>query len=208
MLKYENQARREGFRIIIGVDEAGRGPLAGPVVASAVFLKKKKFQSKIFDSKQLSAPKREEAFHEILEKAYWGVGIVSEAGIDSLNILQATYVAMARAVRQLIRRLPASVSEEKNFVKNACILVDGNSFNTDLPYAYRTIIGGDALSLSIAAASIIAKVTRDRLLNAYDKIFPQYGFSRHKGYSTEEHRAAIRKYGFSAIHRKTFRSSP
>ena len=207
MLKYENQAYREGFRLVIGVDEAGRGPLAGPVVASAVLLNQRKFRNTIYDSKQISGQKREEALHEILEKAYFGVGIVSETGIDSLNILEATYVAMARAVRQLIRRLPASMAKEKGFSKSICILVDGNSFKTDLPYAYRTIIGGDALSLSIAAASIVAKVTRDRFLDAYDKIYPQYGFGRHKGYSTEEHREAIRKHGFSVIHRKTFHPS-
>ncbi len=206
MLKYENQARRDGFRIVIGIDEAGRGPLAGPVVASAVLLKQKRFKTEVRDSKKLSPEKREEAFHEILENAYFGIGIISEAGIDSLNILQASYAAMNLSVRHLIGRLPSKI-KGNNFVKSVCLLVDGNAFTTDLPYAYRAIINGDNLSLSIAAASIIAKVTRDRLLGAYDKVFPGYGFRRHKGYSTEEHRAAIRQHGFSPIHRKTFHAS-
>ena len=205
MLEYENLAKKKGFRIIIGVDEAGRGPLAGPVVASAVFLKEKKFRNKIRDSKKISPLLREKAFHEILEKAYVGIGIISEVGVDSLNILKATHAAMATAVRHLISRLPKETARKKNFKKKTCILVDGNSFKTDLPYVFRTIVGGDDLSLSIACASIVAKVTRDHLLNAYDKIFPQYGFRKHKGYPTKSHRKAIEEHGLSPIHRRTFR---
>ncbi len=207
MFYYENKAKEKGFRIIIGVDEAGRGPLAGPVVASAIFLKEKKFQNKICDSKKISARQREKAFVEIFEKAYVGIGIVNESVIDSVNILKATYAAMSLAVANLVSRLPPSKFARRDMRKKICVLVDGNSFQTDLPYAYKTIIGGDNLSLSIACASIVAKVTRDRMLSIYDQIFPQYGFKKHKGYPTLDHRRAIAKYGLSLIHRRTFHAS-
>ena len=205
MFRFENLARRKGFRLIIGIDEAGRGPLAGPVVASAVCLKKRNFRSKICDSKKINSRQREEAFEEILQNAYVGVGMMNESVIDTENILKATFLAMAQAVRQLIERFPASEIEQGNFRNDVCLLVDGNSFKTDLPYAYQTIIGGDDLSASIACASIVAKVTRDRILNIYDRVFPQYGFKQHKGYPTQAHRAAIQTHGLSLIHRKTFR---
>lgn len=195
LLKFEKKALDEGFSFVIGVDEAGRGPLAGPVVAAAVHLRDYEFQNTINDSKKLSPLQRERAFDEIRERSWVGVGIVSEAVIDSINILKATHQAMAFAVKDLIAKCPA---------QNVCLLIDGNSFKSDLPYAVRTIVGGDGLSLSIACASIIAKVTRDRILEEYDKTFPQYGFAKHKGYPTAEHKLAIRTHGLSPIHRKTF----
>lgn len=207
MLYYERKARKQGFRIIIGVDEAGRGPLAGPVVASAVFLKKNNFRNKIRDSKQLTPLQREKAFLEIFEKAYIGIGIINESVIDAINILQATHQAMSIAVTRLIAQLPYSRRTHKNFHRKVCVLVDGRSFQTNLPYAFKTIIKGDEKSLSIASASIIAKVARDRIIHMYDKVFPQYGFCRHKGYPTKAHRLAIREHGPSLIHRKTFKNS-
>ena len=208
MFHFENQASRRGFQFIIGIDEAGRGPLAGPVVACAVSLKKKKFQNKICDSKKISASQREKAFHEILENAYVGIGIMNEEVIDAQNILRATFLAMTLAVHRLIGQLPLRETNQKNFDREVCLLVDGNLFRTDLPYFYQTIIKGDDLSTSIACASIVAKVTRDRILNIYDRIFPQYGFKNHKGYPTFEHREAIKTHGLSPIHRKTFRHLP
>lgn len=204
MLTHEHQAKRDGYEFIIGVDEAGRGPLAGPVVAAAVLLHNTSFQNKIRDSKKLSSVQREKAFHEIQDKADIGIGIMSESVIDRHNILQATHEAMVMAVDQLfykinrIKRLPEDV------YRKSCALIDGNSSPADMPIACRTIIKGDNASLSIACASIIAKVTRDRILDTYDKIFPQYGFSRHKGYPTAEHKEALRQHGFSLIHRRTF----
>ncbi len=205
MFRFENQAHRKGFRLIIGIDEAGRGPLAGPVVASAVCLKRRKFRSKICDSKKINSRQREKAFHEILQNAYVGVGIMSESVIDAENILKATFHAMTQAVHRLIARLPLDEIKSQDLNRDVCLLVDGNSFKTDLPYAYQTIVGGDDLSASIACASIVAKVTRDRILNIYDRVFPQYGFKQHKGYPTKIHRAAIQTHGLSIIHRKTFR---
>ena len=205
MFRFENQARRKGFRLIIGIDEAGRGPLAGPVVASAVCLKKRNFRSKICDSKKINSHQREKAFHEILQNAYVGVGIMNESIIDTENILKATFHAMTQAVHRLIERLPAEETQRRDLNQDVCLLVDGNSFKTNLPYSYQTIVGGDDLCTSIACASIVAKVTRDRILNIYDRVFPQYGFKQHKGYPTQAHRAAIRTHGLSIIHRKTFR---
>ena len=207
MLYYENKAKEKGFEIIIGIDEAGRGPLAGPVVACAVALQNEKFQNKIADSKAISAQAREKAFHEIFDNAFVGIGIVNEKIIDHINILRATHVAMSIAVEQLIVKLRKSEKAQSDFNKKVCLLVDGNSFKSDLPYAYETIVNGDALSMSIASASIIAKVTRDRMLNIYDQVFPQYGFKRHKGYPTVAHRAAIHEHGLSPIHRRTFQFS-
>ena len=205
MFRFENLARRKGFRLIIGIDEAGRGPLAGPVVASAVCLKKRNFRSKICDSKKINPRQREKAFYEILENAYVGVSIMSESIIDTENILKATFHAMTQAVHRLIERLPADEIQQRDLNRDVCLLVDGNSFKTNLPYSYQTIVGGDDLSISIACASIVAKVTRDRILNIYDRVFPQYGFKQHKGYPTKAHRAAIQTHGLSIIHRKTFR---
>lgn len=207
MFYHENKAKRNGFQLIIGVDEAGRGPLAGPVVAAAVSLRSKRFQNKIDDSKKISPRQREKAYLEIFEKAHVGLGIISEAVIDATNILQATYLAMTLAVNQLIYKLPETKVQSGNFRDKICLLVDGPSFKTDLPYAYRAIVNGDQLSMSIASASIVAKVSRDRILNSYDRILPQYGFRNHKGYPTLAHKEAIKKFGLSFIHRKTFHYS-
>jgi len=204
LLKFENKAKQNGFSLVIGIDEAGRGPLAGPVVAAAVALKEFKFKNRIYDSKQLTPLQRETAYHEIFDNAYVGIGVMSESVIDIHNILQATFFAMSNAVNQLVARLPVKMREEAGFEKKICLLVDGNRFKSDLPYAFETVIDGDALSLSIAAGSIIAKVTRDRILKAYDRIFPHYGFSQHKGYATREHVAKIKEHGLSLIHRRSF----
>jgi ribonuclease HII len=206
-IDYENEVRAEGFDLIIGVDEAGRGPLAGPVVASAVALKSDQFQSKIGDSKAISAGQREKAFYEIYENAYVGVGVVSESVIDRGNILEATFLAMTNAVENVIANFLAAEEPNSGFQQKVCLLIDGNLFKTDLPYKYRTVVGGDSYVLSIACASIIAKVTRDRILNVYDSIYPQYGFKRHKGYPTKQHKEAISTHGLSLIHRRSFKHS-
>ena len=204
MLPLEKKARKDGFLVIIGIDEAGRGPLAGPVVASAVFLKEYKFKSKIADSKKISPQEREEAFHEIWQKAHVGVGIMNESVIDQINILQATYLAMNTAVRQLMVNLKIPQQNEEGFHKKVCLFVDGNRFKNEHPYTYKTIIDGDEFVLSIACASIVAKVIRDRILNIYDRVYPQYGFGRHKGYATLAHKRALKEYGPSVIHRRSF----
>lgn len=189
---------------MIGIDEAGRGPLAGPVVAAAVSLRTTHFSSKIGDSKSLTPAQRERACGEIWEKADVGIGVISETVIDRLNILQATFFAMANAVNQLTARLPEDSRPIAGDPGNVLLLVDGNLFRSELPYAYQTIVKGDSLSMSIACASIVAKVYRDRVLQAYDRIFPQYGFALHKGYPTLKHRAAIKQHGLSLIHRRSF----
>jgi ribonuclease HII len=202
-LIHETEAKNNGFRFILGVDEAGRGPLAGPVVAAAVCLKEFNFTCLIDDSKKMTAVAREEAFHQILDKGFIGIGFISEAGIDEINILNATFLAMEMAVHRLIYQIEKQ-EKPKALRKQVKILVDGNIFRTQLPYKYKTIIGGDGASLSIACASIVAKTYRDRMMVQYDRIFPQYGFKDHKGYATEFHRSAIAQYGPSRIHRRSF----
>ncbi len=206
MFDYENQAKRDGHEWIIGIDEAGRGPLAGPVVASAVALKNINFHTQIKDSKKLTANQRTKAFHEIYANAFVGVGIMSESVIDGINILQATFMAMRNAVEHLISQIPESKRKQKKFDRSVCLLVDGNAFKSGLPYAYKTVVGGDNLIFSIACASIVAKVTRDRILATYDQIFPEYGFKQHKGYPTVKHKQAIKQFGPSIIHRRSFQS--
>jgi len=206
MVGYEKKAIADGFRFIFGIDEAGRGPLAGPVVAAAVYLhsSRPRFKTTINDSKQMTARSREAAFHEILDHAVVGVGAVSETAIDHINILNASHHAMEFAVLHLVRRMPAELTTSRDFRRHVMLLVDGNIFRSKLPYSYRTIINGDAKCLSIACASIIAKVIRDRMMDHYDRVFPQYGFKQHKGYPTQEHRAAIREHGACRLHRKSF----
>ena len=205
MFETEDRIRlEEDFSLLVGVDEAGRGPLAGPVVAAAVCLKDQNFTVPIRDSKKLSARQRERAFHEIYENALVGVGIISETVIDQLNILEATYVAMTNAVNEVLSQIPHVVRQETNFNEKVCLLIDGGRFKSDLPYTFKTIVRGDTHVFSIACASIVAKVTRDRILEAYDRVFPQYGFKRHKGYPTAQHKLALRQWGPSMIHRKTF----
>ena len=204
MLAIEDKTRRAGFNLVIGVDEAGRGPLAGPVVAAAVALRRADFSVPVRDSKKLSHAQREEAFHEIYKRSYVGVGIISENVIDQNNILQATFFAMHNAVVNLIAWLSPVMTSQKNFAKTVCLLIDGNCFRSDLPYHYKTIIKGDERVLSIMCASVVEKVVRDRILNIYHRVYPGYGFNRHKGYATEGHKEAIRRLGPSLIQRRSF----
>jgi len=197
VLYYERKFKKKGYNLIIGVDEAGRGPLAGPVVAAAVVLSNHRFRNHIDDSKALTSKAREKAYLEIIEKSIFGVGIVSEKTIDKVNILAATRLAMQEAVLVLIDKL------HSRYTSRPQILVDGDvKLNIDLPFT--NIINGDSKSKSIASASILAKVTRDRIMSLYDKAFPKYGFCRHKGYPTKAHRRVLKKFGPCLIHRKTF----
>ena len=176
---------------ICGIDEVGRGPFAGPVVAGAVILPKDDPILYLNDSKKLSEKKREALYNEIMERAVaTGIGIVSPARIDEINILQATFLAMQRAL-------------DKLEVRPGLALIDGNRAK-DFGLPVRTIVKGDSLSASIAAASILAKVTRDRLMEELDEAYPQYGFAVHKGYGTKRHYEALREYGPCPIHRRTF----
>ena len=189
MAGYEKEY--EGYGCICGIDEAGRGPLAGPVAAGAVILPKDCRILYLNDSKKLSEKRREELFEEIKEKAVaWSVGIATPARIDEINILQATYEAMREAV--------AGLAVKPDVLLNDAVTIPG------LDILQVPIIKGDAKSLSIAAASILAKVTRDRMMAGYEEMFPGYGFARHKGYGTAAHIAAIREFGPCPIHRRTF----
>jgi len=190
MLYHERKAYKDGHKNIAGIDEAGRGPLAGPVVACALFLKHTRFNCRIDDSKKLTPAMRSLAYGEILEKALFGVGIISEKVIDRINIYNATKKAMRRALQNLS-------------VKPDIVLVDGN-IDLKAPCKKKHIIGGDSKSLSIACASIIAKVTRDRIMRKYHEKYPHYGFARHKGYGTREHMRLLLKHGPSPIHRRSF----
>jgi len=189
-LKYEQNLYEQGYQLICGVDEAGRGPLAGPVVAAAVIFKKGYNNIEINDSKTLSAKKREQLFEQIQQDALAiSISIVDHQMIDDMNILEAARYAMEDAVSKL------KVSPDY-------ILTD----YMDIKYQpYLAIKHGDRLSLSIAAASIVAKVTRDRMMLEYDKVYPNYGFKDHKGYGTKKHLEALHQYGPSPIHRKTFK---
>lgn len=192
MREFEELAWRQGYRTVAGVDEAGRGPLAGPVVAAAVVLDPARVIVGVDDSKKLTERKREELFSQIMESAVAvGVGIVDHEVVDRDNILQATLAAMEEAV--------AKLSAPPDF-----LLIDGIS-RIPLAVQQRTIKKGDSRSVSIAAASIIAKVTRDRLMVEYDLLYPGYGLAGHKGYGCQAHLDAIARLGPSPIHRKTFR---
>jgi len=192
MLEFEAISRRQGYRVIAGVDEAGRGPLAGPVVAAAVILADGQIIQEVDDSKKLSASRRDLLFDRILDEAVSvGVGMSDNQTVDRINILQATLRAMEAAVQSLS-------------VKPDCLLIDGISTML-LPLHQKTIKKGDSRSLSVAAASIIAKVTRDRLMAEYDRQYPGYGFAGHKGYGSAAHLAAIASLGPCPIHRITFR---
>jgi len=197
VLRYERKLKKLGFDLIIGVDEAGRGPLAGPVVAAAVLLKGYNFCNRIDDSKKLSPTQRRNAFFEIKSKSLYAISAVNHRQIDRINILQATILAMQKAILRLVRQL------ELKELKRVFIIIDGNMrFKLGLPY--QSIVKGDAKSLSIAASSILAKVHRDTLMVKYHKLYPEYGFDRHKGYPTAEHRLILKRIGPSAIHRKSF----
>ena len=184
--------------MIIGIDEAGRGPLAGPVVACAVSLLSNRFKNRIDDSKRLTPRQRKEAFLEIIHKSVFGIGIVSEKVIDRLNILEATRLAMRQAVESLIGKL-------KNHGRNKRIhlLINGD-MAPNINAAFTPVIKGDSKSKSIASASILAKVIRDRIMFIYDKLYPEYRFYQHKGYPTRIHRLALKKFGPSIIHRTSF----
>ena len=186
---FEQEAMASGAATVCGIDEAGRGPWAGPVVAAAVILDPASIPPGLNDSKKLTEATREALFTPIMSAARVGIGIADAARIDRDNILAATLWAMAEALRQLGGADLA--------------LVDGNRA-PPLPCRVQTIVGGDGRSLSIAAASIIAKVTRDRMMAAYDAEFPHYGFARHKGYGTAAHQATLAAHGPCPIHRKSF----
>ena len=191
--KVERRLLREGVGPVAGVDEVGRGPLAGPVAVAAVILDPRDLPAGVDDSKALSAQRREELFEIILAKAASvSLAFASAEEIDALNIRGATLAAMARAVNGLALR-------------PAIALVDGRDEPPGCGCAARAIVGGDATCLSIAAASIVAKVARDRLMTRLDAHYPDYGFARHVGYATKVHVAAIARYGFSPYHRLTFR---
>jgi ribonuclease HII len=197
VLRYERKLKRRGFDLVIGVDEAGRGPLAGPVVAAAVLLKGFYFNNRIDDSKKLSPARRRDAFFEIKNKSLYAIAVVNHKQIDRINILQATISAMQKAVSRLSSQLsPAQL-------KRAFIIIDGN-MRLKLGLPYQSIVKGDARSLSIAASSILAKVHRDALMEKYHRVYPEYGFDKHKGYPTAEHRQILKRIGPSAIHRKSF----
>ena len=191
MYKYENDLYDSGVKLIAGVDEAGRGPLAGPVVACAVILPKDETILYLNDSKQLSAAKREELYKVIMEKAVGvGIGVVSPETIDEINILQATYEAM----RIAISKLPV----KPDLLLNDAVTIPG----VDIKQV--GIVKGDARSVSIAAASIVAKVTRDQMMVEYDKIYPEYHFASNKGYGSKVHTDALKEIGPCPIHRRTF----
>lgn len=190
MKEYENELYSRGFNLIAGVDEVGRGPLVGPVVAAAVILDPDFFDVRINDSKKLTEKKRDELFSLIEEHAISiGIGVVNEKVIDEINIYEATKIAMKEAINNL------SITPEH-------VLIDAMKLDIEIPST--SIIKGDAKSESIAAASIIAKVTRDRMMYELDKIHPEYDFKNNKGYGTKKHINAINNYGIIDEHRKTF----
>ena len=191
LLAHERERWSQGIQYVAGLDEAGRGPLAGPVVAAAVIFSEGSFIPQIDDSKKLTSAIRESLYKAIVKEAVdYGVGLAQVDEIDKFNILQASYLAMKRSISNLR-------------IQPDFLLIDGCAYPHDaIPYS--VIIKGDSLSFSIAAASILAKVTRDRIMCAYHESFPQYGFDQHKGYATRSHLDAIEEYGFCEIHRQSF----
>lgn len=190
-LEYENAALNSGFEVICGIDEAGRGPLAGPVYAAAVILPKGHIVEGVNDSKKISEKKRDLLFDKIIDECVcYSIGTASEQEIDEINILQATFLAMRRAVAGLE-------------IKPDIALIDGNK-KPSLDIVEQTIVKGDSKSANIAAASIIAKVSRDRYMLEMAEKYPKYQFEKHKGYGTKLHYEMLEKYGISPIHRKTF----
>jgi ribonuclease HII len=193
LLSLESDLWRKGFRTVGGVDEVGRGPLAGPVVAACVVFPQDFFLPEVNDSKKITARKRERLFDQILENASEvGIGIVGEGTIDRMNILNASLKAMCKAVKEL-KNVPEFV------------LVDGNQRIPNLPLPQRPVIKGDSKSLSIAAASIVAKVTRDRIMLDYHRKYPEFFFADHKGYATRAHVEALQAFGPCRIHRRSFK---
>ena len=191
MLEIEEGLYSKGIKLVCGVDEAGRGPLCGPVVAAAVILKPDSKIEGVNYSKKLSEKKREQVYENIMENALAvGVGMSDVDVIESVNILNATKLAMKEAISKLK-------------VQPEYVLIDGNQM-IDITIPGETVVHGDAISESIAAASIVAKVTRDRMLIEWDKTYPEYGFAKHKGYGTKAHTDAIAKYGLTPLHRPSF----
>lgn len=194
-LKYENEAYEKGYNLVCGVDEAGRGPLAGPVFAAAVILPKGFIVEGANDSKKLSEKKREALFEKIKEEAlYYSIAMVDEKVIDKVNILNATFIAMNNAIDNL--------EQKPDFV-----MIDGNKIPVGLEIPSEAIVKGDANSISIACASILAKVSRDRYMLKMSEKYPQYLFEKHKGYGTKLHYQMLDEYGPSEIHRQSFLKS-
>lgn len=188
----EKTLYEKGNKYICGIDEAGRGPLAGPVVVAAVIMPKDSMIEGVNDSKKVSEKKREKLYDEIVSTAIaWGVGIIDQKEIDDINILNSTKKGLTTALKELE-------------IKPNLILVDALTNIDTLGIPYQSIIKGDAKCYSIAAASIIAKVTRDRIMRQWDEIYPEYGFAKHKGYGTKAHIEAIKEYGICPLHRKSF----
>lgn len=189
---YEEELYNKGINLIAGIDEAGRGPLAGPVVVGCVIMPKDSMIEGVNDSKKVSEKKREKLYEQITQEAIsWSVGIVDQKEIDEINILNATKKALTMAIKELK-------------VKPDRILVDALQGIDTCSIPYTSIIKGDAKNYSIAAASIVAKVTRDRIMLEWDKVYPEYGFAKHKGYGTAAHIEAIKENGICMLHRKSF----
>lgn len=189
-LLFEKELRKQGFQFVAGIDEVGRGPLAGPVVAACVIMKKDSHLLDVNDSKQLSTAKRDELYDAILnESIAYGVGVMPPDVIDEVNIYEATKLAMQQAIDNMI-------------IKPDYLLIDAMNLPNDIPQ--QSLIKGDARSYSIACASILAKVTRDKMMDDYSRIYPQYDFNNNAGYGTKKHIEALQKYGVTPIHRKTF----
>ncbi len=193
---YEEKLHNEGYNLIIGIDEAGRGPLAGPVSVGAVIMKPKSNLEWVNDSKKVTERRREILYDKIIEDSIvWDVEIVTQSEIDEYNILEATKIGLNRCVKSIINKL-GKVPD--------LVLVDALKDIDTCDIPYESIIKGDATCYSISCASILAKVTRDRLMREYDEIYPQYGFAKNKGYGTKAHIEAIKEYGPCSLHRKTF----
>lgn len=191
-IEEEIYSKNESIKYICGIDEAGRGPLAGPVVVASVIMPHDSMIEGVNDSKKVSEKKREELYEKIIEESIsYGVGIMDHNEIDEYNILNATKMGLTNSLKELT-------------VKPDLIVVDALNKIDTLGIPYKSIIKGDALCYSISAASIIAKVTRDRIMRQWDEVYPMYGFQKHKGYGTAAHIAAIKEYGLCPIHRKSF----
>jgi len=192
ILRFDNSLRKKCSGLVCGIDEAGRGPLAGPVVAAAVMFSDDVYIDGVFDSKMLTHRRREELYDEITGSAIgYGIGVIDNIVIDEMNILEATREAMTRALSRLK-------------IEPSIVIVDGNFYSHPV-YRVENLIRGDALSFSVAAASILAKVTRDRMMIDYERKYPHYSFSHHKGYATRKHVEEISQHGLSEIHRRSFR---
>lgn len=200
--KIEEELYLKGVNSIAGIDEAGRGPLAGPVVVACVIMPRDSMIEGVNDSKKVSEKKREKLYDQIIEEAIaYGVGIISQEEIDRINILNATKEGLTMAIKEMEKDLK---EKQRSFEKPEIILVDAlTQIDTD-GISYKSIIKGDAKSYSIAAASIIAKVTRDRIMRQWNEVYPMYGFEKHKGYGTAAHIAAIKEYGLCPLHRRSF----